>query len=174
MNKEEAKAFEPAGTTIRTYHIKTKMTLGGAVSLAANQHRGQVDLGGHPYILHLMRVSNAIYKHYGEDMAIAGILHDILEDTLITYKDLQELRVPQRALEAILTVSRCKSEGEPYRAYIERVAAHADRAVVDLKLCDLYDNLDTNRLSPELVYRYRSLFRREARARNYLLFGRWE
>ena len=53
-----------------------------ALALAARAHRDQVrkstDL---PYITHVVHVSVILIHHgFGEDLAIAGLLHDVVED----------------------------------------------------------------------------------------------
>ncbi len=53
-------------------------TLEQAISLAAQQHEGQVDKANAPYILHPLRVMLNVptIEH-----KIVAVLHDILEDT---------------------------------------------------------------------------------------------
>ena len=56
-----------------------------ALALAARAHKGQYDLAGAPYICHPMRVALA---QTDERARIVAILHDVVEDTPITYDDL--------------------------------------------------------------------------------------
>ena len=56
-------------------------TLERAIAIAATAHAGQKDKGGHPYILHPLRVMLALQK---EDERIVAVLHDVVEDTKIT------------------------------------------------------------------------------------------
>ena len=55
---------------------------GAALTLAAEAHAGQVRKGANsPYIHHPVAVSALVIEHGGtEDQAIAGLLHDVLED----------------------------------------------------------------------------------------------
>jgi len=55
---------------------------GEALSLASRAHQGQVRKGtAIPYIYHPVAVSALVIEHGGdEDQAIAGLLHDVLED----------------------------------------------------------------------------------------------
>ena len=48
-----------------------------AISIAVEAHQDQYDKGGHPYILHPLRVMNALKTT--EEM-IVGVLHDVVED----------------------------------------------------------------------------------------------
>ncbi len=53
-----------------------------ALTLAVRAHRDQVRKGGDvPYIVHLVHVSVILLRHgFSEDVAIAGLLHDAVED----------------------------------------------------------------------------------------------
>lgn len=52
--------------------------IGYALSIHANQMRKGTNL---PYISHLLAVSGLVLEHGGdEDLAIAGVLHDAIED----------------------------------------------------------------------------------------------
>ncbi len=50
--------------------------------------RNKKDKEGEPYINHLLRVSN---KLSNQNTKIAGLLHDIVEDTKVTFDDLKSL-----------------------------------------------------------------------------------
>jgi len=54
-----------------------------ALALAAQAHRQQLRKGTDiPYLAHPMHVSLILIRHgFGEDLAIAGLLHDVVEDT---------------------------------------------------------------------------------------------
>ena len=54
-----------------------------ALTLAARAHRDQLRKGTDiPYIAHPVHVSLILIRHgFGEDLAIAGLLHDVVEDT---------------------------------------------------------------------------------------------
>jgi (p)ppGpp synthase/HD superfamily hydrolase len=54
-----------------------------ALALAARAHRDQLRKGTDlPYLTHPVHVSVILIRHgFGEDLAIAGLLHDVVEDT---------------------------------------------------------------------------------------------
>jgi|SRR5579872_1740032 len=109
-----------------------------AIFMAANWHRGQRDKGGHPYILHCLRV---MFKCETTEQKIVAVLHDILEDT-----DCPDFLVlggnPTKIGNAIVALTRLKHE--PYSDYIERVSHNPLATYV--KLRDLEDNLDRSRI----------------------------
>ena len=67
-----------------------------AINYAATKHKGQKRKGsGIPYVIHPIIVSHLIAKYKAgskhlEDLQIAGLLHDTLEDTDATYLELEQ------------------------------------------------------------------------------------
>ena len=64
--------------------------LASAIALAAKGHEQQVDKGGHAYILHPLRMMMQLRTTDEELMSIA-VLHDVIEDTDITFNTLTTL-----------------------------------------------------------------------------------
>jgi GTP pyrophosphokinase len=62
-----------------------------AVEIATKAHEGQFRKTGEPYIIHPLAVKK-ILEEWGmdEDTVIAGILHDTVEDTKLTLKDIKQ------------------------------------------------------------------------------------
>lgn len=67
--------------------------LNKAIAIAAKAHDGQVDKGGHPYILHPLRV---MMNCESEAEKICAVLHDVIEDTNITLEDLKSRDLAMR------------------------------------------------------------------------------
>ncbi|MGK0290412.1 MAG: (p)ppGpp synthase/HD superfamily hydrolase [bacterium] len=63
-----------------------------AIEFASTHHHGQFRKGTKtPYISHSFSVASVLMKHRcPEDLVIAGILHDLVEDTHITIEDVQQ------------------------------------------------------------------------------------
>ena len=115
------------------------MNLERAIAIAAKAHEGQTDKGGAPYILHPLRV---MMKMKAESERIVAVLHDVLEDTLITLDDLRAEGFSEPVLMALDSVTR--REGETYEAFIQR--AKADPIGCRVKAADLIDNMDLSRI----------------------------
>ena len=62
-----------------------------AIKFAANKHNGQNRKGKNvPYIVHSLEVFNILYRMGAdEDLLVAGLLHDVLEDTDTKAEELQ-------------------------------------------------------------------------------------
>jgi len=62
-----------------------------AKEYAKNKHEGQKRTTGHDYIIHCIRVFNVLRgRGASEDVQIAGLLHDVLEDTETTYTEIKD------------------------------------------------------------------------------------
>ena len=66
------------------------MNLGIAISIAAKCFENKTDKAGEPYMLHCIRVMNNLHTNDNELKTIA-MLHDTVEDKVITQKELSEL-----------------------------------------------------------------------------------
>lgn len=136
--------------------------------LVGRAHADQVDKLGRNYIAsHLEPIAESLVEH-GEDAVMAGLLHDILEDTAVTPDQLLAAGVPPRVVKAVESVS--KRAGESYDDLIER--ARADPLGRLVKLADNAWNLASNaalaQTDPENAARLR---RKYEHARLQLLKG---
>ena len=113
--------------------------LNKAIEIAVRAHSDQVDKAGEPYILHPLRV---MLSGKDEVERICGVLHDVIEDTNITFDDLRK----EGFSEEVITVLDCltKHYGENYEDFIDRVLDNDIACRV--KLSDLKDNLDLTRI----------------------------
>lgn len=124
--------------------------LASAISLAAIKHGEQLDKGGHPYLLHLMRVAAKQRTIKG---VIVGWLHDIVEDTDVTLDDLRGCCFSEDIVRAVDAMSR--REGESYSVYIGRVMSNP--IAIRVKLADLEDNIRPERFSKGIGERERNM-----------------
>ena len=124
-----------------TFHkMFLKIILDRAKAIATSAHESQVDKAGKPYIEHPMRVMN-MGKTVEEK--IAGVLHDVVEDSDWTFEMLEKEGIPKDVMDALRCVTKL-SEDEDYDHFIERVKTNP--LAVKVKLNDLKDNMDITRL----------------------------
>jgi len=110
-----------------------------AIALAVDAHAGQLDKGGQPYILHPLRVMLA---QHVEATRIAAVLHDVIEDSeKVGHGDILAM-FGSDIHEAVFALTR--QEGEDYFDYVRR--AGSNTIAREVKIADLCDNLDKNRL----------------------------
>ena len=117
--------------------------LGLAISIAAKAFENKKDKSGKPYILHCLRVMNNVNQK-DEDLMIAAVLHDIVEDCHDEYPfaRLTELGFSDRVVGVLHLLTHIK--GTPYDEYIKAIAVSKD--ATEIKLSDLKDNSDICRL----------------------------
>ena len=115
-------------------------TVEKAVAIAAEAHAGQVDKAGTAYLLHPLRVMLQLAT---DDERIAGVLHDVVEDTEWTLEALRSEGFSEPVLAAIDSVTR--RDGETYKEFVRRAGKDPIGRLV--KLADLRDNCDLGRIS---------------------------
>jgi GTP diphosphokinase / guanosine-3',5'-bis(diphosphate) 3'-diphosphatase len=121
--------------------MKKGELLGKVLVLATNAHAGQFDRGKNPYILHPLKVMHYL-KTDDEELQCMALLHDVIEDTKTTWKDLEDIGCTERVLNAVRALT--KMPGQSYDEYKENVFANED--AMRVKLCDLRHNTDIRRL----------------------------
>lgn len=104
-------------------------------------HKDSVDKGNNPYIDHLLYVSNNCTNYKSK---IAGLLHDILEDTSCTEYDLLKNNIPKDIVDAIKLLT--KKEGAIYKEYIKQLVNSNNAIALEVKFWDLTNNMDLSRL----------------------------
>ena len=90
-----------------------------ALAYATAKHNGQTRKEGVPYITHPIAVAEILEKKgYGEDYIIAGLFHDLLEDTDATEDEILEL-----SNESVLCAVKLltKQSGYNMREYIDGI-----------------------------------------------------
>jgi len=94
---------------------------------------------GTPYCLHPIRVAFYLLEaDCDETTVIAGLLHDLLEDSETTYEEL-EARFGRRIAKIVKSLTHGEENDEEI---LERVAAGGKKAVM-VKLADNADNIRT-------------------------------
>ncbi len=121
--------------------MKKGELLSKAILIATNAHANQFDKGGNPYILHPLRVMSYL-KDADEELQSIAVLHDVIEDTSITWTDLFEAGMTHRIVNALGLLT--KMPGQTYEEYKAGVLSSVD--AMKVKLGDLRHNTDIRRL----------------------------
>jgi len=121
-------------------------TLERAIEIAARAHAGQIDKAGAPYILHPLRVMLAVSTI---EERIVAVLHDVVEDTPVTFDDLRREGFSEEIVAAVDSVTKDVPEKEmswdQYKAFVLRAAANPIGRRV--KIADMTDNSDLSRIA---------------------------
>lgn len=128
--KDFARRLWQAFTQAEGIHMATQLTerYADAVAYAATVHAAQRRKGTDiPYVAHLLAVSGSVLEAGGdEDQAIAGLLHDVVEDQggLPRAEDVR-MRFGDRVADIVLGCSDSTAEDRKDKLpYAERKAAH--------------------------------------------------
>lgn len=112
-----------------------------AISIAVKAHEGQFDRGGKPYILHPLHLMNQLL--FDTELATIAVLHDVIEDSEVTIRDLMDYGFSHRVYVAVSLLTH--REGDDYLVnYIGNIAANYDALRVKRK--DLEHNSCITRL----------------------------
>ncbi|MGW6390395.1 HD domain-containing protein [Streptomyces sp. NPDC055103] len=98
-------------------------------ALVAQAHAGQVDLIGVPYVEHVRAVAAGLVP-FGDDLVMAGLLHDVIEDTAWTAERLRDAGVPDRVVALVEAVTN--RPGLSYEAKLHLIAEDPDATLVKI------------------------------------------
>lgn len=143
--------FEDLLEKVRAYSPDADVELlRRAYVFSAFEHRGQVRHSGEPYLIHPLAVADFLADMKMDAVAIAaGLLHDVVEDTLTTIERIQELFGPEVAhvvegvtkISAIPFSSSEQRQAENFRKML--LAMVDDIRVILVKLADRLHNMRT-------------------------------
>src|SRR5438876_10376139 len=143
--------FEDLLEKVRAYSPDADVELlRRAYVFSAFEHRGQVRHSGEPYLVHPLAVADFLADMKLDAVAIAaGLLHDVVEDTLTTIERITELFGPDVAhvvegvtkISAIQFSSSEERQAENFRKML--LAMVDDIRVILVKLADRLHNMRT-------------------------------
>ena len=109
-----------------------------AMKIAYEAHHGQVDKSGVPYIFHPIHLAEQMET---EEECIVALLHDVVEDTDITFEQLEKEFSPV-VIEVLKLLTH--DDSIEYMEYIRKLKHNPIARTV--KLADLWHNYDITRL----------------------------
>jgi (p)ppGpp synthase/HD superfamily hydrolase len=127
------------------------MTIDQTLRYAKELHRGELDLIGRPYYLHLERVLAHLLRLFpdaNEAMQHAAILHSCVEEKKTTLQALRHEGYSPEIVEMVRWNTRPRGEGAPpYFVWIKQLADNAPIGAVMIKIADNEDNNDPARIA---------------------------
>jgi len=130
--------------------------------------KDKFDKAGKPYIEHLLRVSDKLNEPIEK---IAGLLHDVVQYTDVTFDDLLEIGFSKDIIDIVKLVTKNKidkinmSEEEKLKLYndeIDGIINSGNMHAIRLKEADMSDNFDVERLK-DLPYDKQEWFNKKYR-----------
>ena len=122
-----------------------------ALKLCFDAHKEQVDKSGVPYVFHPFHLAEQMKD---EVTTVAALLHDVVEDTDISFEDLEKQGFSDEIINALKLLTH--DENTPYMEYVGEIKKNS--IATKVKLADLRHNSDLSRLS---VVDEKALKRRE-------------
>ena len=143
---------------IKTYHPSSDFSMvEKAYKLAVDAHKDQKRKSGEPYIIHPLKVAYILAElELDMESIVAGILHDIIEDTEYSYEDISNMFSEEIAalvdgvtkLGKLSYTTKEEVQAENYRKMF--LAMAKDIRVILIKLADRLHNMRTlNYMKPE-------------------------
>jgi guanosine-3',5'-bis(diphosphate) 3'-pyrophosphohydrolase len=148
--------YEDLAEKVSRYHPDAPMEMiqrGYVVS--AKYHKGQVRMNGEPYLTHPLEVANILAELKLDAVTVtAGLLHDVLEDTLISPEELKrqfgdevyQLVDGVTKIAQVYLTSRQQKQAENFRKML--LAMVSDIRVLFVKLADRLHNMRTLQYLP--------------------------
>jgi (p)ppGpp synthase/HD superfamily hydrolase len=111
-----------------------------ALKLCFEAHKEQTDKSGMPYVFHPFHLAEQMAD---EATTVVALLHDVVEDTELTFEDLEKQGFNDEIIKALMLLTHEKSV--PYMEYVGEIKKN--KIATKVKLADLKHNSDLSRLS---------------------------
>ena len=111
-----------------------------ALRICFDCHKDQVDKTGLPYVFHPFHLAEQMTD---EISTICALLHDVVEDTELTFDDLEKKGFPAEVTDVLRLLTH--ADDVPYFDYIEKISHNPIARQV--KLADLAHNSDLSRMN---------------------------
>ena len=138
--------------SVRKYHPSTDITLiEKAYGIAKDFHEGQVRKSGEPYIIHPLCVAIILAElELDKETIVAGLLHDVVEDTVMTEEEIAREFNPDVALlvDGVTKLEQLSYDADKIEKQAENLrkmflAMANDIRVILIKLADRLHNMRT-------------------------------
>lgn len=124
-------------------------TIDIALRIATAAHAGRLDRDGYPVILHPLTVG--LMGHTDEEK-MAGFLHDVVEDSSVTFEDMLDEGIPVGVVNALRLLTHRKDTD--YYDYIQSIIDSGNPIALQVKYNDLKHNYERGKAHPDLQQKH--------------------
>lgn len=149
---EPEKLYRQLMETVKNYHPSSNLSeIERAYQVAYEAHKNQFRKSGEPYIIHPICVGIILAElELDKETIIAGLLHDVVEDTEMTMEELTDQFGPEVALlvDGVTKLTQLNYSGDKIELQAENLrkmflAMAKDIRVILIKLADRLHNMRT-------------------------------
>jgi len=124
--------------------VKCPFSISDALTIAITAHYGQTDNNGIDYIKHPMWVYHGVLMDGGSEHAqMAALLHDVVEDSDVTFEDLREHGCPEEVIEALKLLTHVVDKD-----YIKMLKKRDDLTTDKAKFCEYLNYITILKSNP--------------------------
>lgn len=139
-------------------------TIDSTIDFIKVAHANAFDKTGFPYWEHPYRVMQHLGAKASNEERKAALLHDIVEDTEHTLEDLHNMGYTIEVLNVVKLLTIDKALNMPYIYHIAKIANSGNISAIKIKIADIMDNTDPDRLllvedAERLLLKYRRALR---------------
>ncbi len=120
------------------------------VNLIKHLHAGQTDQSGKPYVNHPLRVASNVRRiapNCNDDIVMAALLHDTIEDCDIDKTELRQKNYSEECIAIVSLVTKTPDDNRSYAEVIDGLIASGNQGAMKVKIADNMDNLHPRRVS---------------------------
>ncbi len=146
------KLYDELIASVRKYHPSADISLiEKAYKIAYDAHEGQARKSGEPYIIHPLCVATILAElEMDKETIVAGLLHDVVEDTVMTDEEIKEVFGAEVALlvDGVTKLGQLSYDADKVEVQAENLrkmflAMAKDIRVILIKLADRLHNMRT-------------------------------